>query len=137
MLWDLRKVSATPKVAPAIELAEHVGPVKLLHMDLHKVVTGGPEDPLLKVSDVNTGAQTNCVTCFDPKTVPSLSGCSAMAVDGCRAVASSGDNQDTAFLRFWDFKTATCHVPLDHTEEIATTSKFWGSHSNSDSEDSD
>ncbi|KAI3452336.1 hypothetical protein Pfo_009001 [Paulownia fortunei] len=137
MLWDIRRVSNTLKVEPTVELDGHVGPVKLLHMDLHKVVTGGPDDPYVNVWEAGTGTQTNSLICSAPDRLPSDLGCSAMAVDGCRIVTASGDDQENAFVRFRDFRTATCHVSLNLSEASSAVSKFWGPHSDSDSEELD
>lgn len=135
-LWDIRRVSDTVKVEPIAELEGHIGPVKLLHMDFHKIVTGGPEDPYVNVWETDSGAQTNSLTCSDPDSVPSSSGCSALAVDGCRIVTASGDDHENAILRFRDFRTATCHVSSE-AEASSAGSKFWDPHFDSSSEEDD
>ncbi|KAL8044016.1 hypothetical protein ABFX02_08G020200 [Erythranthe guttata] len=129
LLWDMRRVSDTLKVEPKAELEGHVGHVKLLHMDAHKVVTGGPDDLFVNVWESDSGAQTNSLIC----SAPDMGGCSAMAVDGCRIVTAGDDDRVNAVLRFRDFKTATCHVSSLVSEQSSAVSKFWGSASGSDS----
>lgn len=136
MLWDIRGVSDASRKEPTVELDGHVCPVKLLHMDTHKVVTGGLDDPCVKVWDADTGTQTNSLICSDPSMFPDM-GCSAMAVDGCRIVTASGDNQDEYSLRFRDFKMATCPISIDPPGPSSGVSKFWGSQTDSDPEDPD
>ncbi|KAL0350923.1 UNVERIFIED_CONTAM: hypothetical protein Sradi_4241500 [Sesamum radiatum] len=137
LLWDTRRVSNTVKVEPSAELDGHVGPVKLLHMDPHKVVTGGPDDPLVNVWDANTGTRTNSLICSPQDKLAEGLGCSAMAVDGCRIVTASGDDQENTIVRFRDFRFATCHVSSNLSEASSAVSKFWGPHSDSDSEELD
>ncbi|KAK4417690.1 hypothetical protein Salat_2181700 [Sesamum alatum] len=137
LLWDTRRVSNTVKVEPSAELDGHVGPVKLLHMDLHKVVTGGPDDPLVNVWEADTGTRTNSLICSPQDRLAEGLGCSAMAVDGCRIVTASSEDQENAIVRFRDFRAATCHVSWNQSEASSAVSKFWGPHSDSDSEELD
>ncbi|PIN16330.1 Nucleosome remodeling factor, subunit CAF1/NURF55/MSI1 [Handroanthus impetiginosus] len=138
MLWDVRRVSNTFKAEPTIELNGLIGPVKLLHMDFHRVVTGGPDDPCVLVWEPETGTQTNSLLCSDRT---SGVGCSAMAVDGCRIVTASSPDEhydnDYAILRFRDFRSASIPVSPNPSEASSTVSKFWGPQSDSDSEESD
>ncbi|XP_051140190.1 uncharacterized protein LOC127257773 [Andrographis paniculata] len=125
MLCDIRRVSDTLKAHPSVELHGHVGPVELLHMDSHKVVTGGPRDHYIKIWDTNSGARINSLPCSNSGGLRPDLGCLAMAVDGCRIVTagSSGENQiANASLCYRNFSTATCLVPSD---ENAAFSKFW------------
>ncbi|XP_059670284.1 uncharacterized protein LOC132315879 [Cornus florida] len=133
MLWDIRKSCDTQKAEPITELDGHIGAVTFLHMDPYKVVTGGPEDPYINVWEVDTGTQTNSLSCCPPNGSSSRRGCSAMAVKGCRMVtASCGVSH--GLLRFRDFTNATCQVSSNESE---FASKFWGPQSCSDSEESD
>ncbi|KAL0343911.1 UNVERIFIED_CONTAM: hypothetical protein Sangu_1278500 [Sesamum angustifolium] len=106
-------------------------------MDPHKVVTGGPDDPLVNVWDANTGTRTNSLICSPQDKLAEGLGCSAMAVDGCRIVTASGDDQENTIVRFRDFRFATCHVSSNLSEASSAVSKFWGPHSDSDSEELD
>ncbi|KAK6155120.1 hypothetical protein DH2020_009368 [Rehmannia glutinosa] len=132
MLWDIRRVSDTLKVEPTVELLGHVGPVKFIHMDSHKVVTGGPDDPYVKVWETGTGLQTNSLICSEPDRLPFETGCSAMAVDGCRIVTGCLGIYENPIVRFRDFKTATCQVSSNLSEASSEVSKFWRSGSASD-----
>lgn len=128
MLWDIRSVSK-----PSVELDGHVGPVKHLFMDSFKIVTGGPDDPYVNVWEVDTGKRTNSLTA---SASDQPSGCSAIAVDGCRIVTAGGVDQQTATVCIRDFKTATRYVSSDPPDESPSCSKFWGSNSGgSDSEE--
>ena len=89
MLWDIRKSQGTLTPEPVIELDGHMGPVPLVHMDPYKIVTGGPEDDHISVWEVETGTQTNTWVCSSDEEPNSNSGCSAMAVNGCRFVTAS------------------------------------------------
>ncbi|KAK9272757.1 hypothetical protein L1049_003134 [Liquidambar formosana] len=122
MLWDIRRNQETLKPEPMAELEGHTGAVTLVHMDPYKIVTGGPEDIYLNVWEADTGAQTNSLTCCFPERSIFSSGCSAMAVNGCRIVtAGCGDEQ--GLVRFRDFTDAT--IPVSSYEEDEPTSKFW------------
>ncbi|GER49324.1 WD repeat-containing protein 24 homolog [Striga asiatica] len=55
LLWDIRRFSE-----PTVEqLSKHEGPIKLLHLDPHKIVTGGPYDSNIKVWETDTGKHLN------------------------------------------------------------------------------
>ncbi|OVA13307.1 WD40 repeat [Macleaya cordata] len=119
MLWDIRKAQEKPE--PVAMLEGHEGPVSQLHMDAYKVVTGSPEDPLVRVWETSTGTLANSFMCGIPDESESKIGCSAMAVDACRIVtASCGD--EPGLVCFRDFTKAT--LPL-LTNEDALSSKFW------------
>ncbi|XP_073065116.1 uncharacterized protein [Primulina eburnea] len=136
ILWDTRRVSDTPKFEPVVELDGHVGPVKHLHMDAYKVVTGGPDDPNVNIWDIGIGTQTNSLSCSLLDDLSRSIGCLAMAVDGCRIVTASG-NDELSILRYWDFSSATRRVSSNLREESSVGSKFWNPQSFSDSEDLD
>ncbi|KAL8193497.1 hypothetical protein R6Q57_026632 [Mikania cordata] len=125
MLWDIRKNTGTWGAKPMAELDEHVGPVTHLHMDPHKIVTGGPEDPHVRIWSADTGNQTNFLTCS-----PRISSGCAMAADGFRIV-TLGYNQEFGVLRFRDFNNAVC------TNERVTGSKFWCPSTFDDGDESD
>ncbi|KAD7479511.1 hypothetical protein R6Q59_008337 [Mikania micrantha] len=126
MLWDIRKNTGTWGAKPMAELDEHVGPVTHLHMDPYKIVTGGPEDPHVRIWSAGTGNQTNFLSC-SPRI---SSGCCAMAADGFRIV-TLGYNQEFGVLRFRDFNNAVC------TNERVTGSKFWCPSTFDDGDESD
>ncbi|XP_073142596.1 uncharacterized protein [Henckelia pumila] len=134
-LWDTRRVSDTHKFEPVVELDGHVGPVKHLHTDACKVVTGGPDDPNVNVWDIGTGTQTNSLSCSSLEDPSRRFGCVAMAVDGCRIVTASGDDE-LCILRYRDFSSATHHVSSNVWEESSMGSKFWNPQSG-DPEDLD
>lgn len=133
MLWDMRRCSETLKAEPVAELDGQVGPVTLLHMDQYKIVSGGPKDSYVDVWDSDTGKQTNSLICSSMDDLPSTSGCSAMAVNGCQIVTSTF-NEEQGVLRYRDFNNATCHVLSD---EDKPGLKFWGSQSCNNSDKSD
>ncbi|KAK2966929.1 hypothetical protein RJ640_002114 [Escallonia rubra] len=133
MLWDVRRSSDTLATKPVTDLDGNTGPVTLLHMDSHKITSGGPQDSNIHVWETDTGTKINCLTCSSPGDLHGSPGCSAMAVDGCRIVTASSDDQ-WGVLRFRDFNSATCPVSADEREPA---SKFWGTGSYSDSDDSD
>lgn len=127
-LWDIRRSE------PIAELGGHVGPVKHIHMDSYKIVTGGPNDPCVKVWAADTAVETNSLSCTD--TLGGLSnGCSAMAVDGCRIVTGSTLIEDRTDIILRDFTNASCDIPS--TETNAAGSKFWSLQNHSDSEPGD
>lgn len=125
MLWDIRK----NQEGPVAELDGHCGPVTLLHMDPYKIVTGGPQDTDINVWEVDTGTRTNslscCCGCWEEETHGNSSGCSAIAVDGCRIVTANYC-QGLGILRFRDFSKASS--PVMNLEDDQT-SKFWDSSS--------
>ncbi|KAL3629337.1 hypothetical protein CASFOL_026559 [Castilleja foliolosa] len=140
LLWDIRGVSSTHRGKPTAELDGHVGPVNYIHMDSHKVVTGGSDDANVKVWETDmVGAETNSFSCVGPIGEPAYSGCSAMAVDRCRIVTGCSAYEGYMHLCFRDFKTATCQVESGESEASSAVSRFWVSHSgsSSDSEEED
>ncbi|XP_056169868.1 probable E3 ubiquitin ligase complex SCF subunit sconB [Syzygium oleosum] len=103
MLWDVRKNQGQSKSAPIAELDGHLGPVTHLHMDSYKIVTGGPEDEYVNVWEADTGNRVNSLIC-GWEGVSSTSGCSAIAVDGCRIVtAACGPEIGVVRLRDFTF----------------------------------
>lgn len=119
MLWDIRKNQEKPE--PVADLDGHTGHVAHLHMDQYKIVTGGPEDPNVKIWDTDTGALANSLRCLQPDEPGARIGLSAMAVDGCRIVTSScGD--ESGYVRYRDFTHAT--RPLS-ANECNPSSMFW------------
>lgn len=99
-----------------VELYGHRGPVKLLHMDAHKIVTGGPDDSYVNVWEPETGSCSNTLTCSPNDTNdvdaddPGF-GCSAFAVQGCRIVTAGIG--EYCLLRYRDFDSAHCPVSYD------------------------
>ncbi|KAL6518902.1 hypothetical protein OROHE_017655 [Orobanche hederae] len=135
LLWDIRGVSETHRTEPTVELDGHVGPIEHIRMDVHKVVTGGPDDASVRVWETSTGMWINSLICSSGPDELSERGCSAMAVDGCRIVTGGSDYEGNPRLRFRDFKTATCQLSWDLSEEASSgVSRFWGSHSDSSSD---
>lgn len=129
----MRTFSDTVKAKPLGELDGHIGPVKFLHMDRYKVVSGSPEDQYVNVWECDTGRQTNILDCNPTDGLHSSSGCSAMAVSGCQIVTGSF-NEEQGVICYRDFNKATTHVL---SEENEGGSKFWGSQNSSDSYESD
>ncbi|XP_074344360.1 ribosome biogenesis protein WDR12 homolog [Apium graveolens] len=123
MLWDMRTFSETVKAKPLAELDGHIGPVKFLHLDWYKVVSGSPEDQYVNVWESDTGRQTNILDCNPTDGLNSSTGCSAMAVNGCQIVTGSF-TEEQGVIRYRDFNNATSHV-LSEGDEGG--SKFWGS----------
>ncbi|KAI9118910.1 hypothetical protein K1719_009585 [Acacia pycnantha] len=121
LLWDIRRNQEEPMA----ELDGHCGPVTLLHMDPYKIVTGGPRDPEVIVWEVDTGAQTNSLSCCcgEKEAHGNRSGCGAIAVDGCR-IASASYCEEMGILRFRDFSKASSPVMKLEDDQ---TSKFWDS----------
>lgn len=138
-LWDIRRVSDWPKVDPTAELHGHVGPIKHIHMDSYKIVTGGPDNDCVNVWDVDTGRQTNSLLCSAPDREP-VYGCSALAVDGCRMVTAGAVSPESTAVIIRDFRSATdhlastCDVSLGESEASSAVSKFWDPQSGNGSE---
>ncbi|XP_028806429.1 uncharacterized protein LOC114761267 isoform X2 [Neltuma alba] len=121
MLWDIRR-NQEESVA---ELDGPSGPITLLHMDSYKIVAGGPRDSSINVWEVDTGAQTNSLSCCcgEKEAHGNRSGCGALAVDGCR-IATASYCQEMGILRFRDFSNASSPVTKLEDDQ---TSKFWDS----------
>ncbi|KAG0500505.1 hypothetical protein HPP92_000577 [Vanilla planifolia] len=121
ILWDIRKNQTKPY--PVAELQGHSGPVKLLHMDSYKVVTGGPNDNQINVWETDSGHLANVLQAYDPPATFSSSekslGVSALAVDGCRLVISDADQ---GFIAIRDF--SQCSIPILASPSFVG-SKFW------------
>ncbi|KAI5665617.1 hypothetical protein M9H77_15470 [Catharanthus roseus] len=133
MLWDIRKMSDT-KAKPMAELDGHEGPVKHLHMDAYKIVTGGPDDSNVNVWELETGSLSNSLTCSP---IDTCFGCSAIAVQGCRIV-TAGIGEEYGVLRYRDFSNARCHVSSDSDSDSSKPlSKFWDQQSCNDFEEAD
>lgn len=99
-------------------------------MDPYKIVTAGSEDNEVDVWETDTGRLTTCLPC---SSFPSNYGCSAMAVDGCRIVSASfNEEEQQGVLRFRDFSNSSCEIVSD---DSGPTSKFWGPQSSSDDSD--
>jgi len=126
MLWDIRRNQQSLKPEPIAELDGHCGPVTSLYMDSYKIVTGGPKNADVNVWDVDTGVQTNSLLCSSSD--GAVSGCDAMAVDGCR-ITTASSSEDCAVVCFRDFNNATNPVAKQENE---LTSKFWDSISDDD-----
>lgn len=134
MLWDVRRNQETViRPEPIAELDGHTGPVTLLHMDPYKIVTAGQEDVCVNVWEADTGTQTNSFTCGFPEEPSVASGCSAMAVDGCRIVTGSCGPR-MGLVRYKDFSSASCPASQRETEDDHA-SKFWDSESYSDTDE--
>ncbi|CAA0828440.1 Unknown protein [Striga hermonthica] len=130
MLWDIRRFSE-----PTVELSKHEGPVKLLHLDRHKIVTGGPYDSYIKVWETDTGEHLNSLISSGEDGKQNYTGCSTMAVDRCRIVTGGGVAYGAnSLLRFRDFRAAAWRVPSGPYEPDPSVSKFWGSLSDIDSD---
>lgn len=127
LLWDIRRNQET-NPGPIAELDGHTGSVAFVHMDPYKIVTGGPEDFFINVWETDTGTQINSLSCSSDEE-PS-SGCTALAVNGCRIVTGSC-GEGLSRLRFRDFNNATCPVVKSEDEHA---SKFWDPQSYSDSD---
>lgn len=129
MLWDIRR----NQPEPIAELDGHCGPVTLLHMDPYKIVSGGPEDTWVNVWEVDTGAQTNSLSCCctEKDGHGSRSGCGAMAVDGCR-IATASYCEENGIVRFRDFNNGARPVMKLEDEQ---PSKFWDTSNDAASSD--
>ncbi|GAB2298931.1 hypothetical protein Dimus_033007 [Dionaea muscipula] len=128
LLWDIRKSQGGMKREPVYELYEHNGPVMHVHMDPYKIVTGGPFDFYTYVWDMDTGKQTNSLSCSHPESASTGSGCDAMAIDGSRIVTTCSAD---GLVRFRDFTNAFSSVS-SYEDELG--SKFWNKASYSDTE---
>ena len=133
MLWDMRTFSETVKTKPLGLLDGHIGPVKFLHMDRYKVVSGSPEDPFVNVWESDTGRQTNILACNPTGGLHSTTGCSAIAVNGCEIVTGSC-TEGQGIIHYRNFNYATSQVLAEENEG---GSKFWGPQHCSDSYESD
>lgn len=132
MTWDIRRSQDAVKPQPMAELDGHVGSVTQLHMDPYKIVTGGRDDLRVNIWETDTGMLANSLLCDYPEEADISTGCSAMAVSGCRIVTASYG--EPGLLQFRDFSNATCPV-LKH--EVQNDSKFWGPQCYSDTDCSD
>ena len=132
MTWDIRRSQDAVKPQPMAELDGHVGSVTQLHMDPYKIVTGGRDDLRINIWETDTGMLANSLLCNYPEEADISTGCSAMAVSGCRIVTASYG--EPGLLQFRDFSNATCPV-LKH--EVQNDSKFWGPQCYSDTDCSD
>lgn len=130
LLWDIRKCGGMSKTKPMHVLDGHAGPVKLLHMDAYKVVTGGPDDCYVHVWDPDTGNLMNSLSCSRDGSDNSFR-CTGMAVERSRIVTTSKNGEDGVTV-YRDFNDAAQLVASDSG---TSGSKFWGSQSDSDSED--
>ncbi|KAG6406870.1 hypothetical protein SASPL_134482 [Salvia splendens] len=122
-LWDIRRVTDSGIVAPTTELNGHAGPIKHIHMDSYKIVTGGPDDECVNVWDVDTGRQTNSLLCSAPDR-EAVNGCSALAVDGCRIVTAGTVSPELTAVLIRDFRNATNYLSEPAVASSAV-SKFW------------
>ncbi|XP_050271491.1 uncharacterized protein LOC126715098 isoform X1 [Quercus robur] len=132
LLWDIRRNQET-KPEPIVELGAHTGSVSFLHMDPYKIVTGGRKDFNINVWETDTGTQTNSLSCRSDDLPTTGSGCTALAVNGCRIVTACG-GEGIGVVRFRDFKNATCPVVKFENEHA---SRFWDPQSYSDTDGSD
>ncbi|KAJ3694117.1 hypothetical protein LUZ60_009597 [Juncus effusus] len=115
LLWDIRKLHQNS--APIAEL-ESNGKVTLLHMDLHKIVTAGPDDNFINIFEPATGNLVNRLDCCvkDGNT----NGVISMAVDKSRIVTAGFPSGELLFKDFID-----CSKPVNLRENEAGLSKFW------------
>lgn len=125
MVWDSRRSSSKA----ATEMVGHNGRITQLHMDQYKIVTGGPEDVNVNVWETDTGAKANSLECCDQARLFNIK-FSAMAVQGLKMVTCGGSGN----ICFRDFDTAT--LPISKPKD-KSSSKFWTSQDDSDSDDSD
>ncbi|GAU47547.1 hypothetical protein TSUD_284140 [Trifolium subterraneum] len=132
MLWDIRRNQELLKPKPIAELDGHSGPVTNLHMDSYKIVTGGPDDAYVNIWEVGTGEKTNSLLCCSHEVDNGISGCDAMAVDGCRIITAGNCNR-WGVLTYRDFNNATS--PVTKLENEPPTSKFWDSQSDDNNDD--
>lgn len=133
-LWDMRRISGTHKVDPTAEFQRHAGPVKHIHMDPYKIVTGGPYDNRVNVWEVETGKLSNSLLCFAPEAESSYD-CAAMAVDGCRIVTAGAVDEIETAVVMRDFRSAVEYLAYDFSsdecDESSGVSKFWDPNSGS------
>lgn len=116
LLWDIRKSQGLSNTVAELHSD---GPVKLLHLDPYKVVTGAPSDDQVHVWETRTGDLLNTLSCGEPaKSAGST--VSAMAIDGCR-IAMSGTSAEGSFVHYRDFLKSAVPVSLPGKE----VSKFW------------
>lgn len=110
-LWDLRNVEE-----PYATLGGHVGDVDFVHMDHHKVVTGGFSDSEVYVWDSETGDQLNALDL-------SHRGLTAWTVQGTRIATALFDG----IIQYRDY--SNCAVPIrqatDENNYGKEKSKFW------------
>ena len=102
-------------------------------MDPYKIVTGCRKDFNINVWETDTGTLTNSLSCRSDDLPTTVSGCTALAVNGCRIVTACG-GQGIGAVLFRDFKNATCPVVKFENEHA---SRFWDPQSYSDTDGSD
>lgn len=137
MLWDIRRNQELLKPEPIAELGGHCGPVTKLYMDQYKIVTGGHGDASVNVWEVGTGEMTNSFLVCSIEEGGGLSGCDAMAVDGCRITTATSWEEmgvNSGVLCFRDFNDATCPITKQENE---SSSKFWDSMSETEGSSDD
>ncbi|KAK3164096.1 hypothetical protein QOZ80_1AG0012600 [Eleusine coracana subsp. coracana] len=117
LLWDIRK---SHELSNTVAELHSDGPVKFLHLDPYKVVTGVPSDGQVHVWETRTGDLLNTLSCGEPPKSIGRSSVSAMAVDGCR-IAIAGTSAEGSFVHYRDFLKSSVPASLPGKE----VSKFW------------
>jgi WD40 repeat protein len=117
-LWDICKSQGPSKTVAELHTD---GPVKLLHLDPYKMVTGVPSDDQVHVWETRTGDLLNTLSCSEPAKSAVRSTMSAMAVDGCRIAMAGTSAGGGSFVHYRDFLKSSVPVSLPGKE----VSKFW------------
>ncbi|TVU21476.1 hypothetical protein EJB05_31112 [Eragrostis curvula] len=127
LLWDIRK---SQELSNRVAELHSDGPVKFLHLDSYKVVTGVPSDEEVHVWETRTGDLLNTLSCGGPVQSVGRSTVSAMAVNGCR-IAMAGTSAEGSFVHYQDFLKSSVQVSLPGRE----VSKFWRPQQSDDTDD--
>ncbi|KAJ1282230.1 hypothetical protein BS78_03G035600 [Paspalum vaginatum] len=117
LLWDIRKAQELPNTVVAMQSD---GPVKLLHLDPYKVVTGVASNGQVHIRETRTGDLLNTLSCGEPARSGGRITVSAMAVDGCK-IAMAGSSPEGSVLHYRDFLKSSTPVSLPGKE----VSRFW------------
>lgn len=121
-LWDIRNTCSHEGPEPVAILENHSGPVKLMHIDSNKAVTGGPGDRFVHVWDTKTTDEVISLDCAEG-TVSGDVRVGAMAVRGTRIITGTC-GELPGIIRFRDF--SNCAVPLVAGDQSAENGhKFW------------
>eukprot|EP01018_Ginkgo_biloba_P010304 Gb_04066 [translate_table: standard] len=119
-LWDIRSRCENPE--PMAVLENHSGPVKSIHIDSYKVVTGGPSDKSVYIWDAKTTDELLSLECAEEAILNDVR-VGALAVNGARIVTGTC-GELPGIIRFRDF--SNCTVPLlTGNQNAENVLKFW------------
>lgn len=124
-LWDVR-VIADSRPVPMAVLGDDEGAVSALHLDNHKVVTGTPLQPHVRVWEAGTGRGISALQAGPDGDVPPPNcGVSALTVRGARVLIGTCGG----WLSWRDY--SNCIEPLEteteteEEDESGQQSRFW------------